>query len=81
MAISKKKKAEVSSKIKDQIKMINDGSSGEYGKDYMKTKFNSDDILPLNTVLNVRVLRIGIRNIFEKDSKYYPQILLDDCLY
>ena len=46
-----KKYAEVWSGIKDQIKKINDGRSGEYGKDYMKIKFNSDDNLPLNKIL------------------------------
>ena len=33
------KYAEVWSGIKDQIKKINDGQLGEYGKDYMKIKF------------------------------------------
>ena len=74
------KYAEVWSKIKDQIKKINDGQIGEYDKDYMKIKFDSDDSLPLNKILTFRVLTIIIRNIFEKDCKYYPQIFLDDCL-
>ena len=30
---------------------MNNGKSGEYGKDYMKIKFNSDDDLPLNKQL------------------------------
>ena len=47
----------------------------------MKIKFDSDDNLPLNKILKFHVLAIIIRNIFEKDSKYYPQIFLDDCLY
>ena len=47
----------------------------------MKIKFNSDDNLRLNKILKFRVLTINIRNIFEKDGKYYPQIFLDDCLY
>ena len=47
----------------------------------MKIKFNSDDNLPLNNMMKFRVLTIIIRNIFEKDDKYYPQIFLDDCLY
>ena len=47
----------------------------------MKIKFDSDDNLPLNKILNFRVLTIIIKNIFEKDGKYYPQIFLDDCLY
>ena len=73
--------AEVWSGIKDQIKKINNGSVGEYAKDYMKIKFDSDDNLPLNKILKFRVLIIIIRNIFEKDGKYFPQTFLDDCLY
>ena len=75
------KYAEVWKGIKDQIKKINDGSVGEYDKDYMKIKFDSDDNLLLNVVLKFRILTIVIRCIFEKDSKYYPQIFLDACLY
>ena len=47
----------------------------------MKIKFDSDDNLPLDTVLKFQILTIIIRNIFEKDGKYYPQIFLDDSLY
>ena len=47
----------------------------------MKIKFDSDDDLPLNTVLKFRVLTIIIRCILEKDGEYYPQIFLDDSLY
>ena len=54
---------------------------GEYGKDYMKIIFNSDDDIPLNKVLNFPTITVMIRNIFEKDGKYYPQIFLDECLY
>ena len=72
------KYAEVWSGIKNQIKKINNGSVGEYAKDYMKIKFDSDDNLPLN---KFRALTIIIRNIFEKDGKYFPQFFLDDCLY
>ena len=76
-----KKYAEVWSGIKDQIKKINNGLVGEYGKDYMKIQFNSDGNLPLNTVLKFRVLTIIIKNVFEKNGKFYPQIFLDDSLY
>ena len=34
--------------IKYHIQTINAGKSGEYDKDYMKIKFNSDNDLPLN---------------------------------
>ena len=47
----------------------------------MKIKFDSDDDLLLNKILKFRILTIIIRNIFEKDGKYYPQMFLDDCLY
>ena len=76
-----KKYAEVWSGSKDQIKKINDGQLGEYGKDYMKIKFNSDDDFPLNIVLKFRVWTSIIGKFFEKDGKYYPQIFLHDCLY
>ena len=81
-----KKYTMVWSGIKDQIKKINDSKLGEcnsveYAKDYMKIKFHSDDNLPLNKILKFRILTIIIRNIFEKDGKYYPGIYLDDCLY
>ena len=47
----------------------------------MRIKFDSDDNLPLNKILKFRVLTIIIKSVFEDDGKYYPQILLDDCLY
>ena len=47
----------------------------------MKIQFNSDDNLPLNKILKFRILTVIIRNVFEKDGKYYPGIYLDDCLY
>ena len=75
------KYVEVLNGIKDQIKKINNGSGREHGKDYMKIKFDSDDNLLLNKILKFRILTIIIRNIFEKDNKYYPQIFPDDCLY
>ena len=76
-----KKYAKVWSGIKNQIKKINNNEVSEYEKEYMKIKFDSDDDLLLNKILKFRILTIIIRNIFEKDGKYYPQMFLDDCLY
>ena len=53
----------------------------EYGRDYMKIKFNSDDDLLLNKILKLHMLTIIVRTVFEEDGKYYPQIFLDECLY
>ena len=61
---------EVWSGIKDQIKKINNGKLGEYGKKYTRTKFDSDDDLPLNKILKFCILTIIIRTIFEEDGKY-----------
>ena len=53
----------------------------ECDKDYMKIKFESDNILPTNKDVNIRMATIIIRAIFAKDGKYYPQLFLDSGLY
>ena len=75
------KYSEVWNGIKDCIEKINKSELGEYDKDYMKIKFNSNDDIPLNKQLNFPTITVIIRNIFEKDGKYYPQSFLDECLY
>ena len=67
--------------IRDVIKTINGGKGNDYGKDYMKIKFNSDDNLPLNKPLKFHLMTITIRSVFEEDGKLYPQVFLDDTLY
>ena len=42
-----KKYADVWDGIKNKIKAINGDKQNNFGKDYMKIKFNSDDDLPL----------------------------------
>ena len=64
--------------IKNETERINGGKKAEYGKDFMKTKFNTDDILPLNKPLKLHLLAIIVRCIF---GKFYSQLYLDDCLY
>ena len=76
-----RKYAKIWSGIKDQIKKINDSKLGEYGKDYMKINFSSDDDLPLNKQLIFFILTTIVRTVFEEDGKYYPQIFLDEYLY
>ena len=67
--------------IKYEIKIINGGKENDYGKDYMKNKFNSDGDLPLNKPLKFHATTIIIRSVFEEGGKLYPEIYLDDCLY
>ena len=47
---------------------------GEYGKDFMKIKFDTDDNFPLTEPLKLHMLTIIIRSVFEEDGKFYPNI-------
>ena len=75
-----KKYNDVFNGIRDKIKETNSNEC-DYEKDYMKTKFNSDDDLPLNKSLKFHLMTITIRSVFEEDGKLYPQVFLDDTLY
>ena len=75
-----KKYRELCNRIKNLIKTIGDKPS-EYGKDFMKVKFNSDDNLPFNKLLKLCMLTIIVGSVFQEDNKYYPQTFLDECLY
>ena len=44
-------------------------------------KFESNDDLPLNKSVNLRLLTIIIRCVFSEHDKCYLQLLLDDTLY
>ena len=57
--------------IKNSIEKVNNNLS-EYGKDFMKIKFNSDDSLPLNKTLKLHNMTIVIISVFEEDGEYYP---------
>ena len=75
-----KKYAELWDGIKNLIERVND-KLGEYGKDFVKIKFNSDDKLPLNKTLKLHNLTVVARSVFQEDNKYYPQVFLDECFY
>ena len=47
----------------------------------MKIKFNSDDELPLNKTIEIPSMMIVVRAVFNENSKYYPQIFLDEWMY
>ena len=67
--------------IKKEMKAINGGKGGEYNKDFTKIKFDTDDNLPLNKPLTLRLLTIIVRSVFEEDCKFYLKVYLDECLY
>ena len=76
-----KKYEEVWEGVKKEIETINGGKKIEHGKDFKKIRFESNDDLPLNKPMRLRLLTIIIRSVFSEDGKFYPQLFLDDALY
>ena len=78
-----KKYAVVWDGIKNKIRVTNFGKESNYGKDYVKIKFNSGDDLPLNKSLKFDAMTIIIRSVFEEDVSnfFYLYLFLDDTLH
>ena len=80
-------KDDVYKKLVDILENIKNKITGEtrdaleYDKDYMKIKFENNNIFPTDKDVNIHIATITIRAIFAKDGKYYPQLSLDDGLY
>ena len=53
----------------------------QYDKDYIKIKFESNDNLPTDNIVNMHQVTIIIRSVFAQNGKFYPQLFLDDALY
>ena len=47
----------------------------------MKMMFNLDDDLPLKKTLELRNMVIVVWSVLHEGNKYYPQLLLVECLY
>ena len=47
----------------------------------MKIKFDSDDNLPLNKMIEIPIVTIVVRAVFHENKKYYPHVFLYECLY
>ena len=47
----------------------------------MNIKFNSDDELPLDKMIEIPSMIIAVRAVFHENNKYYLQIFLDEYLY
>ena len=67
--------------IKKEIETINSGEKIEYGKDFKKIRFESNDDLPLCKPTKLRFLTIIIKSVFSENDKFYSQLFLDDVLY
>ena len=75
-----KKLVDILESIKNKIKEKT-WDALEYDKDYMKIKFETNNIFPTDKDVNIHIATIIIRTIFVKDGKYYSQLFLDDGLY
>ena len=76
-----KKYEEVWESVKKEIETINGGKKVEYGKDFKKIRFESNDDLPLNKPIKLRLLTIIITSVFSEDVKLYSQLFLDNAFY
>ena len=78
-----KKYVDVWDSIKNETKAINGGEKNNYGKDYMKIKFSSEDDLPLNKPLKFHAMTTIISSVLEEGLflRSVPQVFLDYTLY
>ena len=74
-----KKYKELWIKMRDLLKSVTK-KSNDYDKNYMRTKFDTDDKLTLNKIIKIPIITIVVRAVFHENNKSYPQGFLDKCL-
>ena len=50
-------------------------------KKYMRIKFNWDNELPLNKIIEIPSMAIVVRAAYHENNKYYPQVFFDEWFY
>ena len=68
---------EIWDEIKKLINEVDEFSN--YDKDYYVISFDTDDILSLNSIINIYSITIIIKSVFKDNNKFYPQIYLKNC--
>ena len=71
-----KKYTELWYEIKNQIEAISSNKQIEYGRDFMKIRFEFDDDLPLGKKLSITMCIIVVGSVFQEENNYYPQAYL-----
>ena len=66
--------------IKDVIENKGGKPFGNFVKDNMTFKIDTDDDIPLNKILKFDVV-ILLKSVIEQDFDYYSQIYLEECKY
>ena len=59
----------------------NTGGITQFDKNYTSNKFERNDDLPVDNILDMHLVTIIIRSVFAQSDKFYPQLFLDDALY
>ena len=70
---NKKTHEELLSKVRELISSITK-STNDYFEEYMKIKFNSNDELPLNKMIEIHSIIIVFRAVIQETNKYYPHV-------
>ena len=70
---------ELCDKVRDLVRSISNNSD-DFDQKYMKIKFNSDDDLSSQKILELCEIIIVLRSVFHEDNWYYSYIFLDKCL-
>ena len=79
---SKSQKMKYTRIWKEILKVINEVDEfSNYDKNYDVISFDTDDILSLNSIINIYSMNIIIKSVFKDNNKFYPQIYLTDCTY
>ena len=65
--------------IKKVINEVDEFSN--YDKNYDVISFDTDNILSLNSIINIYSMTIIIKSVFKDNNKFYPQIYLTNCKY
>ena len=86
--IEDQRKGKIYDQIWDRIKkIINnvycvDFRFFDYSKDCNVIRFDTDDALPLNTMVSVYFMTIVIRSVYRTClDRFYPQIYFKNCIY
>ena len=82
MVFTSKSQKMMYTKIWEEIKkFINEVDEfSNYDKNYDVISFDADDILSLNSIINIYSMTI-IKSVFKDNNKFYLQIYLTDCRY
>ena len=86
--IEDQRKTKIYNQIWDKIKELINSVDGvnfefsDYFRDRGVIRFDTDDTLPLDTMVNVYSMTIVIRSVYRNYyDRFYPQLHLTNCIY